>query len=164
MPFDIANCLCGSELPRHQCCELLHTGHANAVTAVALMRSRFTAYAMQNEAYLLKTWDTSTRPATIDFSKETGEWTRLVILLTKKGTRNDSKGLVEFKAYFTVDNEQRVMNEVSRFVKRQGLWFYLDGNVKSISSDQGSVNHGLNTLCQCGSGKKFKRCCGKKKL
>ncbi len=127
MPSDTANCLCSSGLPRHQCCELLQTGDSNAVTAEALMRSRFTAYAMQDEAYLLKTWDISTRPATIDFSKETGEWTRLEIILTKKGARKDSKGLVEFKAYFTVDNQHRVMNEISRFVKKQGLWFYLDG-------------------------------------
>ncbi len=125
------------------------------------MRSRFTAYAKHNEAYLLKTWDVSTRPATVDFSKETGEWTRLEIILAKKGSAKDHKGTVEFKAYFTIDGEQRVMNEVSRFVKKKRHWFYQDGKVKSIASDQGSFNHGLNAPCGCGSGKKFKRCCGK---
>lgn len=156
-----ANCLCGSHLPYSQCCELLHTDQAYAQTAEALMRSRFTAYAMHNEAYLLSTWDTTTRPAIVDFSKDTGEWTRLELILTKKGSAKDHKGIVEFKAFFTVDDEQRVMNEISRFVKRQERWFYLDGKVKSIALDQGSFNQGLNAPCACGSGKKFKRCCGK---
>ena len=157
-----ANCLCGSTLTYQKCCELLHTGQNHALTAEALMRSRFTAYAMHNATYLLKTWDESTRPASVDFSKDTGEWTRLEIVLTKKGAAKDSKGMVEFKAYFTVDNEQRVMNEISRFIKKQGHWLYLDGKVKSIALDQGSFNQGLNAPCACGSGKKFKRCCGKK--
>ena len=161
MPTDTANCLCGSSLAYQQCCALLHSGQSKALTAEALMRSRFTAYAMQDGAYLLKTWDVSTRPASVDFSKETGEWTCLDIILTKKGARKDSKGLVEFKAYFTVDGEQRVMNEISRFAQKQGHWYYLDGKVKSIASDQGSFNQGLNAPCICGSGKKFKRCCGK---
>jgi len=162
MSSNTANCLCGSQLTYPQCCELLHTEKTQAISAEALMRSRFTAYAMHNEAYLLKTWDTSTRPAAVDFSKDTGEWTKLEIVLLKKGTAKDNKGIVEFKAYFTVDGEQRVMNEISRFAKKQNRWFYLDGKVKSIALDHGSFNQGLNAPCACGSGKKFKRCCGKK--
>jgi len=155
------NCPCGTNKPFEQCCGPYLSGEKLPPTAEALMRSRFTAYAMQDGAYLLKTWDVSTRPASVDFSKETGEWTCLDIILTKKGARKDSKGLVEFKAYFTVDGEQRVMNEISRFAQKQGHWYYLDGKVKSIASDQGSFNQGLNAPCICGSGKKFKRCCGK---
>ena len=130
MNTDTVNCLCGSGLTYQQCCQPLHTGHAYALTAEALMRSRFTAYAMHNEVYLLDTWDLSTRPATVDFSKDTGEWTRLEIISTKKGSEKDSKGIVEFKAYFTTEGEQRVMSEISRFVKKQDHWFYLDGKVK----------------------------------
>ncbi len=156
------NCLCGSNLNYTQCCGLLHSGENNALNAEQLMRSRFTAYAMQNADYLLQTWDSSTRPEAIDFSKETGEWTRLEILMTKKGLNKDSKGVVEFRAYFTQDSEEKVMNEISRFVKKQGQWYYLDGKVKSVASAEGSFNQGLNTTCACGSGKKFKRCCGKK--
>lgn len=125
------------------------------------MRSRFTAYAMHNDSYLLQSWDTATRPANIDFSKETSEWTRLEIVATKKGQAKDSKGVVEFKAYFTQDGEEQVLSEVSRFVKKQGQWLYLDGKVKSIGANSGPVNQGLNAPCRCGSGKKFKRCCGK---
>jgi len=162
MSTNSAHCLCGSSLTYPQCCELLHSGHADALSAEGLMRSRFTAYAKHDAAYLLKTWDESTRPATIDFSKDTGEWTRMEIVLKKKGGAKDHKGMVEFKAYFTVQDEQRVMHEISRFIKKQGLWYYLDGKVKSIALDQGSFNQGLNALCACASGKKFKRCCGQK--
>ena len=162
MNTDTVNCLCGSGLKYNQCCQLLHTRKTYALTAEALMRSRFTAYAMHNEVYLLDTWDLSTRPATVDFSKDTGEWTHLEIISTKKGSEKDSKGIVEFKAYFAIDGEQRVMNEISRFVNKQDHWFYQDGKVKSIAATQGSFNQGLNAPCACGSGKKFKRCCGKK--
>ncbi len=154
-------CLCGSHSAYPQCCELLHNNQTQALTAEQLMRSRFTAYAIHNEAYLLQTWDESTRPAVIDFSKDSGEWTRLEIIANKKGSTKDSKGVVEFKAYFTMNDEQRVMHEISRFIKKQDRWFYLDGKVKSIASTTGSFNQGLNALCACGSGKKFKRCCGK---
>ena len=156
------HCLCGSNLAYQHCCGLLHTNQSHALTAEALMRSRFTAYAMHKETYLLQTWDTTTRPASIDFSKETGEWTGLEIIARKKGQLKDNKGTVEFKAYFTLDDEPRVMNEISRFVKKLDHWHYLDGKVKSISPTKGSFNQGLNAPCACGSGKKFKRCCGKK--
>jgi len=162
MSSDTSYCLCGNSLPYQQCCELLHLGQAHALTAEALMRSRYTAYAMHNSAYLLSTWETSTRPDEIDFSKDTGEWTELNISSTKKGGPKDSKGIVEFKAHFTLEGEPRIMSEISRFVKKQGLWFYLDGKVKSINSAKGAFNQGLNAPCSCGSGKKFKRCCGKK--
>lgn len=162
MSTQASNCLCGSPRPYQQCCALLHTQQAHAQTAEALMRSRFTAYSMHNGEYLLQTWDASTRPAEIDFSNDTGEWTNLEIVMLKKGTAKDHKGIVEFKAFFTIDGEQRVMNEISRFIKKQDRWFYLDGKVKSIALDKGSFNQGLNAPCACGSGKKFKRCCGKK--
>lgn len=161
MPTETAHCLCGSDLSYSQCCAQLHEGQITALTAEALMRSRFTAFAMHDATYLLNTWDSTTRPAEVDFSKDTGEWTRLEIVMLKKGTAKDHKGIVEFKAFFTVDDEQRVMNEISRFVKKQGQWLYQDGKVKSIALDKGSFNQGLNAPCACGSGKKFKRCCAK---
>lgn len=161
MTSNQASCLCGSGVTYQQCCAILHSGQAKASTAEALMRSRFTAYAMHNGDYLLQTWDTSTCPAEIDFPNDSGEWTQLEIVMLKKGATKDHKGIVEFKAFFTVNGEQRVMNEISRFIKKQNQWFYLDGKVKSIALDHGSFNQGLNAPCVCGSGKKFKRCCGK---
>lgn len=124
------------------------------------MRSRFTAYAHRNEAYLLSTWETSKKPDGIDFSKEHAEWYRLEILNVRKGQKSDHKGLVEFKAYFLHDKEEHFMHELSRFKKTAGRWYYLDGLVKSTGKVKSQTNLGRNAPCLCGSGKKFKRCCG----
>ncbi|MDO9138789.1 MAG: YchJ family protein [Methylobacter sp.] len=153
-------CRCGSGLNYAQCCGSFHAGESKPVTALALMRSRFSAYALHDSGYLLETWDARVRPELIDFSKENVDWLRLEIGGTKKGGANDAKGVVEFKAYYVQDGEEYVMNEVSQFVKRAGGWFYLDGRVKSIGKVGLQANRGRNALCSCGSGKKFKRCCG----
>ncbi|WP_031434211.1 YchJ family protein [Methylomarinum vadi] len=159
---DSSLCLCGSLLESDRCCALFHSGAKSAATAEQLMRSRFTAYAQHNEAYLLATWDSNKRPDTIDFSKEDNvEWTRLEIVGKKKGGEKDSKGIVEFKAYYLMDGEEYAMHEISRFVKKEGKWLYLDGMVKSVGKVSQQVNQGKNAPCPCGSGKKFKRCCGK---
>jgi SEC-C motif-containing protein len=154
-------CLCGSGLNYQNCCGLYHSGEKSAATAEILMRSRFTAYAMCNGDYLQATWDNSKRPPQIDFSKDTAQWQRLEIVDVKKGAANDEKGIVEFKAYFQQDGEEMVMHEISRFKKTASRWFYLDGVVKSVGKVNQTNSQGKNALCSCGSGKKFKRCCGK---
>jgi SEC-C motif-containing protein len=154
-------CRCGSNLQYDFCCRTFHEKIKTPITAESLMRSRFTAYAMQNEAYLLETWEAGKRPEAINFSKEVSEWTKLEILKTKKGKEKDIKGIVEFKAYYTQDGEGYVMNEISRFTKASGRWVYLDGLVKSVKKVTEQAGQSKNAPCSCGSGKKFKRCCGK---
>jgi SEC-C motif-containing protein len=158
MAFDI--CLCGSGLAYLECCGQFHNGDKTPATAEGLMRSRFTAYALRNTEYLMATWDATTRPKAIDFSKETAEWLRLIIEMVKKGGPKDSKGLVEFKAFYRQDGVEQVMSETSRFTKQAGRWFYLGGVVKLIGNANQQINEGKNAPCSCGSGKKFKRCCG----
>lgn len=152
-------CPCGSSIAYTECCGLFHSGEEKPVTAVALMRSRFTAYALHKANYLLNTWDATLRPTSIDFSDDNINWLRLEIVNTKKGGAPDSKGTVEFKAYYSQQGEECVMHEVSKFIKHEGRWFYLDGLVKSNGKEQ--LRPGMNSPCPCGSGKKFKRCCGK---
>jgi len=154
-------CLCGSQVKYNACCQPYHESKKVPDTAEYLMRSRFTAYAMRNSEYLLKTWDSSKRPETIDFSKENVVWTKLEIVPTKKGSTNDKKGLVEFKAYYESEDEEYVMKEMSRFKKHAGQWVYIDGLVSSVGKVGQQTNLGKNAPCSCGSGKKFKRCCGK---
>lgn len=156
----ILNCLCGSSLAYSQCCELYHSGTKLPATAEALMRSRYSAYVLRNGTYLQDTWELSGRPKVIDFTKETIEWLRLEITDTKKGSAQDNKGVVAFKAFFMQDGEECVMNEISRFTKVNGRWFYLDGVIKSMGKVDLQTNLGKNAPCSCGSGKKFKRCCG----
>jgi len=155
------DCLCGSGLHYVGCCYPYHSGEKTPSTAEQLMRSRFTAYAKQNSAYLQATWEVNKRPAKIDFSKETAHWQRLEIVSVKKGGLHDSKGVVEFKAFYSIDGDEAVMNEISRFKKMENRWLYVDGLVKSVSRLNQPLNQGKNALCDCGSGKKFKRCCGK---
>lgn len=153
-------CLCGSGLPYTACCGKYHNGEAYPATAQALMRSRFSAYALRNVDYLLATWDAGKRPAAIDFSKETAQWQKLVIVGSKKGGTHDSTGIVEFKAYYLQDGEACFMHEISRFVKLGSRWQYLDGVIKAAGKVSAAADTGKNAACPCGSGKKFKRCCG----
>ncbi len=156
------SCQCGSGLEYDQCCGLYHSGEQQPATAESLMRSRFTAFAMRNEAYLLASWEGAKRPRRVDFSKNAVAWVRLDIVSTKKGGARDSKGMVQFKAFYLQECEEYVVNEISRFRKLRGRWYYLDGAVKSIAKVGEHADQELNALCGCGSGKKNKRCCGKK--
>lgn len=144
-----------------ECCGLYHSGKHHALTAEALMRSRFTAFAMCNETYILDTWDSAHRPPKVKFPEPAVTWTHLEILARKKGESKDTKGMVEFKAYYQLNNEEYVVNEISRFRKQQERWYYLDGVVRSIVKAGQQPHSGKNAPCPCGSGKKFKRCCGK---
>ena len=159
----MSSCPCGSGIDYPQCCQLFHSGQKTPSTAEALMRSRFTAYVMDNMAYIQQTWDSSTRPSEdkLNFGGEAIVWNRLEIIDVKKGGVSDTKGIVEFKAYYTKDGEGHVLYETSRFIKTNGRWYYLDGVVKSAGKIIQQLNEGKNAPCPCGSGKKFKRCCGK---
>jgi SEC-C motif domain protein len=155
-------CLCGSGIEYRQCCEPFHSGDELPATAEKLMRSRFTAYALDKTQYVQDTWDASTRPKPekTQLAEENIDWQRLEIIDTKKGESNDSKGIVEFKAFYLNNGEAYRLHEVSRFVKTSGRWFYLDGVVKKVGKIIQQSNQGKNAPCSCGSGKKFKRCCG----
>lgn len=125
------------------------------------MRSRFSAYALRDIDYLLSSWDAGTRPKEIDFSRETAEWHKLIIVGSKKGGVQDSKGVVEFKAFYIQDNDEYFMHEISRFVKTGQRWFYVDGVIKAAGKVAKEVASGRNAPCPCASGKKFKHCCGR---
>ena len=83
------------------------------------MRSRYTAYAMNNEQYLLDSWHASTRPESIDMDP-TAQWIRLVIV---KNNNNH----VEFIATYRIQGKAHKLHENSRFVFEDGKWFYVDG-------------------------------------
>jgi SEC-C motif domain protein len=153
-------CLCGSGIEYGQCCGQFHSGEKLADTAEALMRSRFTAYAMNNTDYILATWQTQVQQEKLNFGEENIAWQRLEIIDTKKGGLNDTKGIVEFKAFYQNNGEDYLLHEISRFAKSNGRWFYIDGVVKKVGKVVRQENQGKNAPCPCGSGKKYKRCCG----
>ncbi|MEH0827507.1 MULTISPECIES: YchJ family protein [unclassified Micromonospora] len=118
-------CPCGSGLPYADCCGLLHRGEGTAGTAEALMRSRFSAFAVGDAGYLLRSWHSSTRPARLRL--DPGEqWTRLEIVGTDRGGLFDSTGTVEFRAHYRESGRPGTLHERSRFVREDGRWVYLD--------------------------------------
>lgn len=90
------------------------------------MRSRYSAYAKGLEPYLLRTWHTSTRPAEVAIAP-TLRWTGLEVRRVDAGGPHDDLGTVEFVARYELDGASGELHEVSRFVRLDGEWVYLDG-------------------------------------
>ena len=88
------------------------------------MRSRYSAFAMGDESYLLHSWHPSTRPDHVRFV-EGQRWTGLDVLGASGGPF-DQEGVVEFVASYERSGERRELREVSRFVRHQGRWVYVD--------------------------------------
>ena len=158
-------CPCESGAPFRECCEPLLSGQRPAPTAEALMRSRYTAYIRAAIPYLLATWHSSTRPQTIDV-EAIPHWCGLEILKVERGQADDGEGVVEFRATALAGERMIVLRERSRFVREEGLWRYVDGEFleeeqPALSPPPATGNKvGRNDPCPCGSGKKFKKCCG----
>ena len=149
-------CPCGSGQTYQLCCEVFHKGKY-APTAEKLMRSRFSAYYLKNAAYLLET----TWPRQYDGLDKSGimkrvdttEWMRLDVVRTEAGQTEDSKGIVEFKAWFKEGAGESAHHETSDFIWENGRWYF-------IYPDIPAKLPGRNDPCLCGSGKKYKKCCG----
>ena len=122
------------------------------------MRSRYSAFVLNEAGYLFASWHPVTRPESLELEGATTEWLGLTILHTEAGGSDDEKGRVEFVASYRQEDREGKMHEASRFVREAGRWFYLDGTIQS----EKPVKVGRNAPCPCGSGKKYKRCCGNK--
>lgn len=121
-----ARCPCQSGESYALCCGPLHRGEAHAPTAERLMRSRYSAFAVGDSAYLLETWHPSTRPESLELDLGM-RWFSLEILSRTGGGMLDSDGVVEFRARYRLDGEVGEQHETSRFVKENSRWLYLDG-------------------------------------
>ncbi|MGE2734058.1 YchJ family protein [Mycolicibacterium vaccae] len=117
-------CPCGSSAAYGQCCQPLHLGMAQAQTAEQLMRSRYSAYVVGDAAYVWRTWHPRTRPPEVD-DDMTVTWTRLEIVDRVAGGPDDDTGEVEFRAH----HRHGALHERSRFARRAGRWFYVDGDI-----------------------------------
>ncbi|AGH94567.1 YchJ family protein [Pseudobdellovibrio exovorus] len=173
------NCPCQSQQSFETCCQPFLTGSALPETAEKLMRSRYTAFTQADVAYLKKTLAPESRH---DFDEaatrkwaETAKWKGLQILATVKGTAQDKKGTVEFIATYEADGEGLDHHEVSEFRKAEnGQWLFVEGDGHTHAEGEGHHHHhekpqtvqreapkiGRNDPCTCGSGKKYKKCCG----
>ena len=160
----MSSCPCGSNLKYSDCCEPALKGTTPSKTAEALMRSRYSAYVKNYIAYLGDTlhpdhkqdWDEDASQRWADNS----DWLSLEIISTENGQIADSSGRVEFLATFKEDGQIHKHHEISRFLKDDEQWFYVDGvtpKPETVRNEKPKV--GRNSPCPCGSGKKYKKCC-----
>jgi len=121
-------CPCGSNQSYSHCCGRYLDRNEIPATAEALMRSRYTAYTLLREDYLLATWHVSTRPEQLGLAAEaTGKWLGLQV---KHHEQTDgTHAVVEFIARHKTGGRAHRMHEVSRFVREDGRWFYVDGDL-----------------------------------
>jgi SEC-C motif-containing protein len=158
-------CPCGSGLAYGECCEPYITGTAQAPTAEALMRSRYSAYVEHAVDYIL---NTCIRDGGQDIDakqtrtwSENSTWLGLTILSVTKGQQEDTEGSVEFEARYEQNGLKEIHHERGRFKKKDGIWLYEDGTVVPHTVVRSVPKVGRNEPCPCGSGKKYKHCCGK---
>lgn len=169
-----SSCPCGSNRTYQQCCEIAHNNHADVTTPEQLMRSRYSAHVLGLVDYVVNTYHPSCNAEeqlegiaqSID-----SDWCKLEVVKAEAGC-NENEGFVEFNAYFDEDGKRYCMTERSRFVKEDGLWYYIDGTFPEkepedepvqdprLNQPVSSLKVGRNDPCICGSGKKFKKCCG----
>lgn len=159
------NCHCGSEKPFTECCEPVIKGERVAATAEELMRARYSAFVVADVDFLTASMHPNAREdndpeATRDWA-ENSKWLGLQIVGTQDGGEQDETGEVEFIASFEYGGEFSPYHEVGHFEKLDGAWYFKEGEQgvnKPVVRSEPRV--GRNDPCPCGSGRKFKRCCG----
>ncbi|AAS94726.1 YchJ family protein [Nitratidesulfovibrio vulgaris] len=159
-------CPCGSGLALEACCgPYLHEGKT-VPTPEALMRSRYTAHTLGMYDYLDETTHPDTREdvSTEEMRawSEAVQWEGLEVLETRGGHEGDVTGEVSFVARYMLGGVPQELREDSFFRREGDRWYYVDGMVhgsEPYRREQPKV--GRNEPCPCGSGRKYKKCCGK---
>ena len=120
-------CPCGSLKTYERCCQRLHGGETTG-DAEALMRSRYAAYVLKLEDYLLATWHPRTRPPSLSFDQSPRRWLGLKVLRHEEAAADSA--IVEFIARYKASGRVHEVREASRFVREDGRWLYVEGDVK----------------------------------
>ena len=140
-------------------------GERTAETAEELMRARYAAYALHQVDFILNTQhpekrEDADREGTERWSRES-EWLGFEILRTERGGPEDSDGLVEFTARYKLKGATITHRERAQFKKHEGTWYFWDGEQIAAPPAHKDTVVGRNDPCPCGSGKKYKKCCGR---
>jgi SEC-C motif-containing protein len=158
-------CPCGSQAAYDSCCGPLIKGERPALTAEQLMRSRYSAYVKQEMAYILASLHPDHRNDYDEKSTrswaERAQWHGIAIMNTVKGAPEDSEGQVEFTVSYTENGFKQEHHELSSFKKKDGTWYFTNGKTMPKPVSRATPKTGRNEACPCGSGKKFKKCCGR---
>jgi len=159
-------CPCASGKTYGECCEPILSGARPAATAAEMMRARYSAYAVNNVDFLFESSGPEVRK---DFDRDASakwaagaQWQGLEVLSADQGEANDDYGTVSFIARYSVNDQKCEHRETSTFRKIDGQWRFIDGQVDTGEPwrrEQPKV--GRNDPCPCGSGKKYKKCCGR---
>ncbi|MDN0086593.1 YchJ family protein [Yersinia nurmii] len=150
------SCPCGSRINYELCCEPYILGAKVVATPGILMRSRYSAYVKEDVNYLVGTWHPDCHAEEWRDNIVKGfvgtQWLGLTVREETAGSHPD-EGFVEFVARFKEDNSDAILmlHERSRFLRLNERWYYIDGIRPQV---------GRNDSCPCGSGKKYKKCCG----
>ncbi len=159
----MGQCPCGSGVELSKCCGPYLEG-APAPTAEALMRSRFTAYVRGDLDHIERTHASEVREnfnrSAAESTANSVEWVSLEILGTSDGGEADDTGTVEFAARFRQNGDLLVHHELSNFRREDDRWVYVDGKMNPKGKPRRVEKVGRNDPCPCGSGKKYKKCCG----
>lgn len=159
----MTTCPCGSGTTYSECCEQIISGRRPAITAEQLMRARYSAYYFAHMDFIYESTHPDHRQGyDHDGTKEwaeTAEWQGLEIVGTNKGGAGDSTGEVEFIARFTEKGTLRTHHEAGQFKRKDDLWYFTEGRM--VRPKPLTVSKvGRNDPCTCGSGFKYKKCCG----
>ncbi|EPY00954.1 YchJ family protein [Magnetospirillum fulvum] len=157
-------CQCGSGQSFDGCCGPLIAGERSAPTAEALMRARYTAFIRGDLGYLDRTLAPEKRA---EFDRdEVGESAQeavavgLEVRVATGGGEADTDGTLEYIARFKMRGQPHLHHELATFRRQDGEWVYVDGTVSPKTAPRTVTKVGRNEPCPCGSGKKFKVCCG----
>jgi len=124
-------CPCGSGRRYAECCGQLHISGKHEMTPEALMRSRYSAYVLKLADYLLASWHPSTRPTSMDLAEDDGtKWLGLEIKRCQQ--QDENHATVEFVARYRIAGRGHRLHELSRFVREDGRWFYVDGDIDPV--------------------------------
>lgn len=160
----MTHCPCNSGKEFAECCEPVLNG-TPAATPEALMRARYSAHATAAFDFLEDSVHSSTREP-IDQAKmrqgaEAIQWEGMDVHETTGGGESDDTGTVSFTARYSINGIEQEMRENATFVRENGEWRYLDGDVDGHTPYRREAPKvGRNDPCPCGSGKKYKKCCG----
>jgi SEC-C motif-containing protein len=158
-------CPCGLDTPFESCCEPVIDGSRMAQTAEELMRARYTAYVKTNVDFIIQTIAQNKQEAqdkdSIRKWSEQSQWQKLEVLNVEKGGPDDREGYVEFIAHYLADGERNAHHEIAHFKKEGDRWYFDDARYPTVKQyTRETPKIGRNDPCTCGSGKKFKKCCG----
>ncbi len=159
-------CPCGSGLEYAACCEPIIKGKKSAPTAESLMRARYTSYVKGEIGFIASSCVRAEDDNEIDLEEtrrwsEESEWQGLTIHGTSQGGPSDTEGVVEFSAFYSRNGFKDEHREVAAFKKVNGSWMYAEGKLAATTIVRSNPKVGRNDPCPCGSGKKYKHCCGK---